>query len=71
MVGNCCNFLLYFHSDSAVSRMDVLFIAVLAVPLILGKFTSLPELVGQLFYHKWGGRKENEERVRMTIFSGE
>lgn len=51
--------------------MDVLFIAVLAVPLILGKFTSLPELVGQVFYHKWGGRKENEERVRMTIFSGE
>lgn len=54
----CCNFLFYFHSNSAESTMDVLFVAILAVPLILGKFISLPELLGQVFYHKWGGRKE-------------
>ena len=29
--------------------MDVLFVAILAVPLILGKFTSLPGLLSQVF----------------------
>lgn len=36
-------FPLYFHNDSAESRMDVLFLAALAVPLILGKSTPEPE----------------------------
>lgn len=63
LVGNC-NFLFYFHSNSAESRMDILFAAILAVPLILGKSTPLTELLCQVFYHKWGGRKKNEEWVR-------
>lgn len=36
-------FPLYFHSLSAESKMDVLFLAALAVPLILGKSTHEPE----------------------------
>lgn len=55
--------------------MDVLFVAILAMPLILGKFTSLPELSGQVFYRKWNGRRqggrgsegEGEEQLRDAI----
>lgn len=61
--GKRCNFLFYLQGNSEESRMDVLFVAILAMPLILGKFTSLSELLGQVFYNKQDGRKENEGRV--------
>ncbi|XP_010956802.2 uncharacterized protein C1orf54 homolog isoform X2 [Camelus dromedarius] len=35
--GKRCYFLFYFQGNSAESRMDVLFVAILAVPLILGQ----------------------------------
>lgn len=54
------------HS-SAGSGMEVLFAAILAVPLILGEFPSLPKLSGHVYYHKWDGRRENEERVRGAV----
>ena len=64
----CCNFLFYFHSNSAESGMDVLFVAILAVPLILGKFTSFPELfLARSFIISAVREKKNEERVRGAI----
>ncbi|XP_047640718.1 uncharacterized protein C1orf54 homolog isoform X2 [Phacochoerus africanus] len=35
--GKRCNFLFYLQGNSEESRMDVLFVAILAVPLILGQ----------------------------------
>lgn len=52
MVGNRAISSLYFHSDSAKSRMDVLFVALLVAPLILGKSPSDPGLLYQVFCYK-------------------
>lgn len=53
----------YVHSNSAGSGMEVLFAAILAVPLILGEFPSLPKRLGHVDYHKWMGEK-NTRRGR-------
>lgn len=58
MVGNRAISSLYFHSDSAKSRMDVLFIALLVAPLVLGKSPSDPGLLFQVFYYKWDSKKD-------------
>lgn len=60
MVGNRAISSLYFHSDSAKSRMDVLFIALLVAPLILGKSPSDPGLLYQVFCYKWDERKDTK-----------
>ncbi|XP_063137273.1 uncharacterized protein C1orf54 homolog isoform X2 [Rattus norvegicus] len=38
--------------------MDVLFIALLVAPLVLGKSPSDPGLLFQVFYYKWDSRKD-------------
>lgn len=58
------------HSDSAKPRMDVLFIALLVAPLILGKSPSDPGLLCQVFCYKWDERKGNREQY-VGHFSGE
>lgn len=61
MVGNRAISSLYLHSDSAKSRMDVLFIVLLVAPLILGKSPSDPGLWCQVFCYKWDERKGYRE----------
>lgn len=69
MVGNRGISSLYFHSDSAKSRMDVLFIALLVAPLILGKSPSDPGLLYQVFCYKWVERKDTK-RSTLGISAG-
>lgn len=47
LVGNAVTS--FLQGTRAESRMDVLFVAILAVPLILGKSMSLPGLLSQVF----------------------
>lgn len=47
--------------------MDVLFAAILAVPVILGELPSFSKLLGHIYYHKWDGRKEIKDRVRGAV----
>lgn len=58
---------LYFHSDSAQSRMDVLFIALLAAPLILGKSPSDPRLWSSAIN---GMREKTPREVRQAFQQG-
>ncbi|XP_053446775.1 uncharacterized protein C1orf54 homolog isoform X2 [Nycticebus coucang] len=51
MGGKRCNFLFYFHSNSTESRMDVLFVAVLAVPLMLGQEYEDGESLEEDYYY--------------------
>lgn len=50
------------HSAGARPRMDVLFVAFLAVPLILGKSTSDPEPLYLSFCGRWDERKDIKRR---------
>lgn len=52
-----------FHSDSAKSRMDVLFIALLVAPLVLGKSPSDPGFLYQVFCYKWDERTDTQRRT--------
>lgn len=52
MVGNRAISSLYFHSDSAKSRMDVLFIALLVAPLVLGQEYEDEEQLEEVDYYQ-------------------
>ncbi|XP_048212465.1 uncharacterized protein C1orf54 homolog isoform X2 [Perognathus longimembris pacificus] len=51
-MGNCVISSFYFHSDNTKSRMDVFFVAILAVPLILGQVPQYEEGLGVSDYYQ-------------------